>query len=232
MVDEDFTVRATVGSGNLTFGGWGYNTEVLDVLIPGTDSNCFADLAGFLEAVAEAAGPGGRLGIERLPDLGRFVETCQRASRAPGSGNSRLLHTVSEPLDVQLGRVARELGGATSLTVVSPFFSGHVGVMHLARALSCERISVAVPPVAPAIFDFASFRQASFSVSPVACDLFSDTRSPPREALRHRMPPGSDYCRGKRQCHNGRRIRPECGGGRHAHRRERDLARLETVRDA
>ena len=177
MADEESTVRAIVGSGNLTFGGWGYNTEVLDVLIPGIDSNCFADLAGFLEAVAEAAVPGGRLSIERLPDLGRFVETCRRASRAPGAGNSRVLHTVSEPLDVQLGRVTSELGGATSLTVVSPFFSGHLGVMQLATALSCETISVAVPPVAPAIFDFSRCRQAGFSVSPVACDLFSDTRS-------------------------------------------------------
>jgi hypothetical protein len=46
--------------------------------------------------------------------------------------------------------------------------------MQLATALSCETISVAVPPVAPAIFDFSRCRQAGFSVSPVACDLFSD----------------------------------------------------------
>jgi hypothetical protein len=84
MADEDATVRATVGSGNLTFGGWGYNTEVVDVLVPGADSNCFADLAGFFEALAEAAAAG-RLDAERLPDTGRFVETCRRASRTPGA---------------------------------------------------------------------------------------------------------------------------------------------------
>src|ERR1019366_5811633 len=40
LIDDQGTVRATVGSGNLSFGGWGYNTEVLDVLVPGPDSNC------------------------------------------------------------------------------------------------------------------------------------------------------------------------------------------------
>lgn len=174
---EDHTVRATVGSGNLTFGGWGYNTEVLDVLVPGTDSNCFADMAGFFQAISDSAVSGGRLDAERVPDLGRFIETCVRASRTPGASNSRLLHTMAEPLDTQLRRMADDLGGATSLTVVSPFFSAHHGVKQLATALSCETISVAVPPVAPSIFDFASCREAGLSVSPVACDLFSDTRS-------------------------------------------------------
>jgi hypothetical protein len=73
--------------------------------------------------------------------------------------------------------MAGELGGATSLTVISPFFSGHRGVVQLATALSCDKISVAVPPVAPTIFDFAGCRKAGFLVMPVASDLFSDTRS-------------------------------------------------------
>ena len=41
LIDDEGTIRATVGSGNLTFGGWGYNTEVLEVLTPGRDSKCF-----------------------------------------------------------------------------------------------------------------------------------------------------------------------------------------------
>jgi hypothetical protein len=34
FIDDDSIVRATVGSGNLTFGGWGYNTELVEVLNP------------------------------------------------------------------------------------------------------------------------------------------------------------------------------------------------------
>jgi hypothetical protein len=78
---------------------------------------------------------------------------------------------------VQLGRMSADLGGAISLTIVSPFFSGHRGITQLAAALSCERISVAVPPVAPSIFDFEECRKLGISVSSVACNLFSDTRS-------------------------------------------------------
>lgn len=177
VADEEGTIRATVGSGNLTFGGWGYNTEVLEMLVPGPDSNCFSDLAAFLQALASDAGPGERFETERALDINRFTDICRMASRVPGAGNSRLLHTILEPLDVQLGRMTTELGGATALTVVSPFFSTHLGVMRLASALSCERVSVSVPPVAPSIFDFDSCRAAGFSVSPVTCDLFTDTRS-------------------------------------------------------
>jgi hypothetical protein len=174
MADEESAVRATVGSGNLTFGGWGYNTEVLEVLIPGPDSRCFTGLVNFLEATAGAALPGGRLDTERPLDLGHFVEICRNVSRKPGAGNSWLFHTLLEPLDVQIGRMASDLGGATALTIVSPFFSGHVAVKRLATALSCERIFVAVPPVAPSIFDFEGCRQAGFFAFPVAC-LFSTT---------------------------------------------------------
>jgi hypothetical protein len=49
-------------------------------------------------------------------------------------------------------------------------------VRQLAASLSCERISVTVPPRAPEMFDFAACKAAGLVVSPVACDLFGDTR--------------------------------------------------------
>jgi hypothetical protein len=71
--------------------------------------------------------------------------------------------------------MASELGGALSLTVVSPFFSGHHGVARLALELKCG--AVAVPLNAPSFFDFAAARSAGLDASPVICDEFSDTRS-------------------------------------------------------
>jgi len=41
-----------VGSGNLTFGGYGRNVEVLDVLVPHLQPQAFIDFAHFLEALA------------------------------------------------------------------------------------------------------------------------------------------------------------------------------------
>ncbi|WP_134500633.1 phospholipase D family protein [Microvirga pakistanensis] len=177
LTDSDNVVRAAIGSGNLTFGGWGYNTEVLDILIPGEDSRAYGDLAMFLEGVMALTGSGQRLEATRKPDLSQFVDACRRASLVSGSGSSRVLHTLFGPLDEQVAGMADELGGAVSLTVVSPFFSSHHGVERLAVALGCENVAVAVPPIAPSIFDFAGARRAGLEVTPVTCETFSDTRS-------------------------------------------------------
>ncbi|GMO20757.1 hypothetical protein BwSF21_14820 [Bradyrhizobium ottawaense] len=174
LVAENGAVRATIGSGNLTFGGWGYNTEVLDVLAPERDSACFGDIAQFFEALGDHRD---RISVERMPDLSPFIAACRQSSRAGGAGNSRVLHTMSEPLDKQLADMAADVGGAVSLTVVSPFFSLHHGVKQLAQKLSCDEVFVAVPPRAPEIFDFAASAAAGFRAWPVAADLFNDTRS-------------------------------------------------------
>lgn len=174
LLAENGTIRATVGSGNLTFGGWGYNTEVLHVLAPERDSVCFEDIAKFLEAIG---GHPDRINVERMPDLSPFIAACRRAARATGAGDSRVLHTMFEPLDVQLAEMATDAGGAVSLTVVSPFFSLHHGVEQLAQKLSCDHVFVAVPPSAPEIFDFRASAEAGFEVLPVVTELFNDTRS-------------------------------------------------------
>jgi hypothetical protein len=174
LIDDHGTVRATVGSGNLTFGGWGYNTELVEVLNPDRDSKCFEDLADFIDALGSQRE---RVAAERMPDLSLFSETCRRAARGGRAGDARVLHTMFEPLDEQLANMAADAGGAVSLTVVSPFFSLHHGVKQLAEKLSCADVFVAVPPRAPEIFDFGASAKAGFKVSPVAAELFNDTRS-------------------------------------------------------
>jgi hypothetical protein len=170
-------IRATVGSGNLTFGGWGYNNEVLELLRPGRDSSCFADLAVMLESMMAHARPGGRLECVNPPDLSPFVEMARKAAMVPGDGGARLLHTMDGGLLDQMAQIADDLGGAESIHVVSPFFSGHHGVRMLSESLLCERISVAVPSIAPSVFDFASAAADGMQVTPVGCDAFGDDRS-------------------------------------------------------
>src|ERR1035437_1763966 len=45
-----------VGSGNLTFGGWGSNLECVEHLHPGVAADAFDDAADFLESLASAPG--------------------------------------------------------------------------------------------------------------------------------------------------------------------------------
>ncbi|MGN6306789.1 MAG: hypothetical protein ACTHNH_18360 [Mesorhizobium sp.] len=177
MADEAGEVRATVGSGNLTFGGWGYNNEVLEYLRPGRDSACFADLVSMLESMMRETTPQGRLDCVTPPDLGPFIELGRKAAAVAGDGGSRLLHTMDRPLAPQIGEMAADLGGAVHVSVVSPFFSGHHGIRLLCKSLRCERVSVAVPSIAPSVFDFDAAAADGLEVSPVACDAFSDDRS-------------------------------------------------------
>jgi hypothetical protein len=76
LIERNGPVRAMVGSGNLTFGGWGYNAEVVDVLVPGLDSRAYADLAAFLAALADLTGPGDPLTASRKPEIATYVEAC------------------------------------------------------------------------------------------------------------------------------------------------------------
>lgn len=177
LADESGNVRATVGSGNLSFGGWGYNNEVLEVLRPGKDSRCFSELSAMLEAVATGSMPGGRLECMRTPGLAQFVDIARRASVQPGEGRSRLLHTMTGPLIPQIRDMSEELGGAQAIFVVSPFFSQHAGVKALASGLDCGDVSVMVPLKAPSLFDFKQAAADDFPCKKVTSDLFEDRRS-------------------------------------------------------
>ena len=177
LVEQGGPARAMIGSGNLTFGGWGYNAEVVDVLVPGADSRAYADLADFLGDLAALTGPSDLLIASRKPDLSAYIEACAAQGRRPGNGSSRLLHTLSGPtLAAQIAGMASDLGGALGLTVVSPYFSVHHGVAILAAELACNRIAVAVPSKALTYFDFAAACAADLNVVPVICDGFDDKR--------------------------------------------------------
>lgn len=173
LVGED-GVRATVGSGNLTFGGWGHNIECIDYLAPEQAPEAFTDLARFFERLtAEAAHPGGRLVSDGPLGLGPTLDACRRAARGPGSGRIRVLHTYDGSIAEQLALHAMDLGGATEITVVSPFFGGPRPVRDLAVLLECERVRVCVTARAPEFFDFAGAEAAGLAAEPVRSDALA-----------------------------------------------------------
>ena len=176
LIERGGPVRAMVGSGNLTFGGWGYNTEVAEVLVPALTCAPIGDLADFLTQLANQTGPGQLFAASRRPNIDQYAEACRAMSQRPGLGATRLLHTLAGRLDKQIAEMAAELGGAVALTVVSPFFSAQHGVALLARTLDCDTVAVAMPPNVPTVFDFAAARAAGLHASPVICDLFNDNR--------------------------------------------------------
>lgn len=175
LLDGPEGVRATVGSGNLTFGGWGHNVETLDLLVPGLAPAAFNDLADFLEYLGLSVDEGSIAAPERPSIVGTMAQACRKAGRVSGDGKTRLIHTFDGSIVSQLASHADALGGAEEITIVSPYFGGPQAVHALATALGCSKVRVAVTGRAPEFFDFAASRSLGLRADPVRSDAFSST---------------------------------------------------------
>ena len=132
-----------VGSGNLTFGGWGGNLEVVEHLHPSFASEAFADAADMFEGFASA--PHMRHGLQRI-----FVEVAadlRAAQRPAGSkGAFRLLYGSLGSISDEIGSLADDLGGAKRLAVVSPFFDEGVALDRLCTVLGLDEVAIHAHP--------------------------------------------------------------------------------------
>src|SRR5450755_2066349 len=108
-----------VGSGNLTFNGWGGNVEVLEHLHPSFAADAIADTAEFFELlpVTERV----RFGAE--DECAAIAADLRRSVRGkPANGNIRLLHNLDKSISAQLLQMFDDLGVATRLIAAAPFW--------------------------------------------------------------------------------------------------------------
>lgn len=131
-----------VGSGNLTFGGHGQNVEVLEVMGSEANAQVFEDFAAFLEALRAKDA----ISVASDIVLRRFLARAQqKAKSGQEKGNSRLLHSLIQPISEQIRELA---AGRTwdSLLVLSPFHSPDgEPIKAIVHALGIERLTVGVP---------------------------------------------------------------------------------------
>jgi hypothetical protein len=107
-----------VGSGNLTFGGWGSNLECVEHLHPGIAGDAFDDAADFLESLASA--PWIKHHVE-APCVALAEALRRFASTGVRRGSVRLLHSLDRSIRGQIAEFATDLGGAERLTLAAPF---------------------------------------------------------------------------------------------------------------
>jgi hypothetical protein len=107
-----------VGSGNLTFGGWGSNLECVEHLHPGIAGDAFDDAADFLESLASA--PWIKHHVE-APCVALAEALRRFASTGVRSGSVRLVHSLDRSIRGQIAEFATDLGGAERLTLAAPF---------------------------------------------------------------------------------------------------------------
>jgi hypothetical protein len=108
-----------IGSGNLTFGGWGSNLECLEHLHPSFAADAFDDAAGFFEEMA-AARDVRHAAQQECAELADDLRT--RVRREARTGNIRLLHSLGPSILDQLQILTDDLGGADRIVIASPFF--------------------------------------------------------------------------------------------------------------
>jgi hypothetical protein len=165
-----------VGSGNLTFGGWGRNLELVEHLHPSFASAAMADAADFFEQLATH--PTASHGAQE--QCGRIADTLLRAAAgSDGEGNFRILHGFGRSIGIGIAEIADTLGGATRLVAVSPYWDAGSGLTTLCKEMGLERVHVHAHPALALTGSRTDCwpRNAGIEVVPVSVDdLAGDLR--------------------------------------------------------
>ena len=143
VLSNEADTHLMVGSGNLTFSGWGGNLEVIEHLHPSFAADAFDDTAAFFEGLATS-------NSVAVTDANACQEIAadirQAAAHGSRNGQFRLLHSLEAPIADQLALHADQLGGATRITVASPYFDlDGTGIEKLA-SLTPGTTTVGNPP--------------------------------------------------------------------------------------
>ena len=128
-----------VGSGNLTFNGWGGNVEVLEHLHPSFAADAIADTAEFFELlpVTERV----RFGAE--DECAAIAADLRRSVQGkPANGNIRLLHNLDKSISAQLLQMVDDLGGATRLVAAAPFWDQGAAIDKLCKAMALDHLYI------------------------------------------------------------------------------------------
>lgn len=128
-----------VGSGNLTFGGWGGNFEVIEHLHSSFASDAIGDIADFFEklAVSSHVGHGA---VDRCAAIAADLRMSTRGKTR--NGDIRLFHSLGAAISQQLVQVAEDLGGAVRLVAAAPFWDGGAAIDELCGALGLQEVFV------------------------------------------------------------------------------------------
>ncbi len=110
-----------IGSGNVTFGGHGKNTEVFEALSSEQHASVFADFSAFLEAL-------GTHPEARIPNRSWIDDFAQRALQAATPGVSakdaplKLIHPIDRTAIEQLSEETADFGDCQEVRIVSPYY--------------------------------------------------------------------------------------------------------------
>src|SRR5690242_3713925 len=135
-----------VSSGNLTFGGFGRNVEVMEMFHSSLTPGVFRQFGEFLQALdsrKDFLNPDRRW-TTTFADLALKAGATKASI---GSEEPRLVHCAKQSVLEQMEAVFISGDGAARLKVLSPFFDPQaVAVKKLAGAAVCSRVTIGLLP--------------------------------------------------------------------------------------
>ncbi|MER9254553.1 hypothetical protein NKI59_22595 [Mesorhizobium sp. M0598] len=128
-----------VGSGNLTFNGWGGNLEVVEHLHPGFAADAIDDAAGFFELLTLADNI--RHGAAHHCEL---VANDLRKSTLGRShnGDIRLFHSLDGAISDKIADAVEVLGGATRMVAAAPFWDSGKAIGRLCETVGLDHVFI------------------------------------------------------------------------------------------
>ena len=128
-----------VGSGNLTFGGWGGNCEILEHLHPSFAADAIADAADFFELMPASDRVQHHAAVHCAAIAADLRRSIQGRSR---NGDIRLLHNLDTSISEQIAGLVDDLGGATQIVVAAPFWDDGAAIDRLCDSIGLDRVFV------------------------------------------------------------------------------------------
>lgn len=177
----DDQAHVLVGSGNLTFGGWGQNLEVLEHLHPSFAAQAITDTAGFFEVLASSEFVQHQAGDTCMRVAGELMKLARVGG---GDGEIRLFHNLKLSLFEQIIDAADSLGGAERLVVVSPYWDGGAAISRLCKGLKVDRVLVHVPAneIGRRITGYSWPKNADVPIKPVCVEAIESEVARPVHA--------------------------------------------------
>ena len=132
-----------VGSGNLTFGGWGGNCEVLEHLHPSFAADAIEDTATLFDLMPVTE----RIRYGAADQCAAIaVELRKSIQGKPRSGNIRLFHSLDMSITDQVSQTVADLGGAVRIVAAAPFWDDGRAIDRLCKAIGVDHIFVHAHP--------------------------------------------------------------------------------------
>ena len=174
-----------IGSGNLTFGGYGKNVECMDVIRSDENPESFAALASMLDEwdAREDLRFANSDWIEQWASIAR--KHAEKAGEKPPA--ILPVHSTLEPIGEQLALMAEERGGAKAIRVLSPFYENNAsGILDFTRLLECKDLTIGLLPEREekSSFPFNALDENGIALSAAVVEAKEDGESEEEKSLK------------------------------------------------